>query len=271
MQEPVCNAYLDNAATTPVIDEAIEAMNDVLRHTWGNPSSPHGAGYAAKEVLEQSRATIAECLGVDADEIFFTSGATEANNLAVRGACMARKDESRRIVTSSLEHASVTRSVRGMRREGWDVEHIEDVAGDFDMEQLRGALLKPTTLISAMRVQNELDWLLPVPEIVAARDECAPSALVHCDATQSFGKLPTPPREWGVDLLTIAGHKIGGPRGIGALYVKRGTQMFTNAFGGGQERGLRSGTEPVFLAAGFAVAAKRLARIARRISLMRMG
>ena len=96
MQEPVCNAYLDNAATTPVIDEAIEAMNDVLRHAWGNPSSSHRVGYAAKEVLEQSRATIAECLGVDADEIFFTSGATEANNLAVRGACMARKDESRR-------------------------------------------------------------------------------------------------------------------------------------------------------------------------------
>lgn len=257
MQEPVCNAYLDNAATTPVIDEAIEAMNDVLRHAWGNPSSPHRVGHAAKEVLEQSRTTIAECLGVDADEIFFTSGATEANNLAVRGACMARKGESRRIVTSSLEHASVTRSVRGMRREGWDVEHIEDVAGDFDMEQLRRALLKPTTLISVMRVQNELGWLLPVPEIVAARDELAPSALVHCDATQSFGKLSTPPRDWGVDLLTIAGHKIGGPRGIGALYVKRGTQMFTNAFGGGQERGLRSGTEPVFLAAGFAVAAKK--------------
>ena len=110
MQEPACNAYLDNAATTPVIDEAIEAMNDVLRHAWGNPSSSHRVGYAAKEALEQSRATIAECLGVDADEIFFTSGATEANNLAVRGACMARKGESRRIVTSSLEHASVTRS-----------------------------------------------------------------------------------------------------------------------------------------------------------------
>lgn len=150
MQEPVCNAYLDNAATTPVIDEAIEAMNDVLRHAWGNPSSSHRVGYVAKEVLEQSRATIAECLGVDADEIFFTSGATEANNLAVRGACMARKDKSRRIVTSSLEHASVTRSVRGMRREGWDVEHIEDVAGDFDMGQLRCALLKPTTLISGL-------------------------------------------------------------------------------------------------------------------------
>ena len=98
MQEPACNAYLDNAATTPVIDEAIEAMNDVLRHAWGNPSSSHRVGYAAKEVLEQSRATIAECLGVDADEIFFTSGETEANNLAVRGACMARKDKSRRIV-----------------------------------------------------------------------------------------------------------------------------------------------------------------------------
>ncbi len=257
MQEPLCNAYLDNAATTPVIDEAIEAMNDVLRHAWGNPSSPHRVGYAAKDILEQARATIAECLDVDADEIYFTSGSTEANNLAVRGACMARKGESRRIVTSSLEHASVTRSVRGMRREGWDVEHIEDVGGNFDMEQLRSALQKPTTLITVMRVQNELGWLLPVPEIVSMRDELSPGTIVHCDATQSFGKLPTTPRDWGVELLTIAGHKIGGPRGIGALYVKRGTHMFTTAFGGGQERGLRSGTEPVFLAAGFAVAAKK--------------
>ena len=170
---------------------------------------------------------------------------------------MARKGESRRIVTSSLEHASVTRSVRGMRREGWDVEHIEDVGGNFDMEQLRSALQKPTTLITVMRVQNELGWLLPVPEIVSMRDELSPGTIVHCDATQSFGKLPTTPRDWGVELLTIAGHKIGGPRGIGALYVKRGTHMFTTAFGGGQERGLRSGTEPVFLAAGFAVAAKK--------------
>ena len=253
---PSCNAYLDNAATTPTLPCAIDAMNDAMRNAWGNPSSAHAIGREAKAVLESARARLASCLGVDADEIYFMSGATEANNLAVRGACMARKKESRRIVTSSLEHASVTRSVRGMRREGWSVEHIEDIAGEFDMSQFRRALAKPTTLITVMRVQNELGWTMPTADIVAARNELSPHTLVHCDATQAFGKIPLSPRELGVDLLTITGHKIGGTRGIGALYVKRGTNMFTNAFGGGQEQGLRSGTEAVFLAAGFAAAAQ---------------
>ncbi len=260
MHAPLCNAYLDNAATMPTLPEVIDVMNEVMRDAWGNPSSEYEIGRVAKEALERARAEIAECLGVDADEIYFTSGSTESNNLAVRGACMARKKETRRIITSSLEHASVTRSIRGMRREGWEVVHIDDVAGQFDMEKLREELATPTTLLSVMYVQNELGWIMPIEEIVAARNELAPGTLVHCDATQAFGKIPVKPRELGVDLLTIAAHKIGGPRGIGALYVKRGTKMFTNAFGGGQEQGLRSGTEPVFLAAGFAVAAKKATR-----------
>ena len=188
-----CNAYLDNAATTPVIDEAIEAMNDVLRHAWGNPSSSQGG-----LCRERGARTIAchdrpNASSVDADEVFFTSGATEANNLAVRGACMARKDESRRIVTSSLEHASVTRSVRGMRRECWDVEHIEDVAGDFDMEQLRRALLKPTTLISVMRVQNELGWMLPVPRNRRCSRRTRPKCACPLRCNAILRKLSTPP------------------------------------------------------------------------------
>lgn len=257
VQAPLCNAYLDNAATMPILPAAADAMNEALREAWGNPSSEYEIGRIAKNALNQARAEIASCLDVDPDEIYFTSGSTESNNLAVRGACMARKKETRRIITSSLEHASVTRSVRGMRREGWEVVHIEDVAGDFDIAKLQDELEVPTTLVSVMHVQNELGWIMPIEEIVSARNELAPGTLVHCDATQSFGKIPVNPRELGVDLLTIAAHKIGGPRGIGALYVKRGTLMFTNAFGGGQEQGLRSGTEPVFLAAGFAVAAKQ--------------
>lgn len=249
--------YLDNAATTPTRPEAIEVMERVMRTAWGNPSSVHAAGRRAKEVLEESRAAIADVLGVDAREVYFTSGATESNNLAVRGVCSARRDAPGQIVTSTLEHASVTRSVRGMRREGgWKVSYIDAVAGKLDLDQLRGVLESaPTTLITVMNVQNEVGYVFPSGEIGRIRDELAPDAVFHVDATQAFGKLPVAPREWHADLLSAASHKIGGPRGIGALYVRDGVKMHTNAFGGGQERGLRSGTEPVFLAAGFACAA----------------
>ena len=246
--------YLDNAATTPTRPEAIERMGEVMRTAWGNPSSVHAAGCRAKEVLEESRAVVAGALGVAPDEVFFTSGATESNNLAVRGVCSARRETPGQIVTSTLEHASVTRSVRGMRREGgWKVSYIDAVGGALDLDQLRCALDGvPTTLITIMNVQNEVGYVFPSEKIGRIRDELSPDALFHVDATQAFCKLSAKPREWHADLVSVASHKIGGPRGIGALYVRDGVKMHTNAFGGGQERGLRSGTEPVFLAAGFA-------------------
>lgn len=246
--------YLDNAATTPTRPEAIERMDEVMRTAWGNPSSVHAAGCSAKEVLEESRAVVAGALGVAPDEVFFTSGATESNNLAVRGVCSARRETPGQIVASTLEHASVTRSVRGMRREGgWKVSYIDAVGGALDLDQLRCALDGvPTTLITIMNVQNEVGYVFPSEKIGCIRDELSPDALFHVDATQAFCKLSAKPREWHADLVSVASHKIGGPRGIGALYVRDGVKMHTNAFGGGQERGLRSGTEPVFLAAGFA-------------------
>ncbi len=254
----VAETYLDNAATTRTRPEAIERMNEVMRDTWGNPSSVHAAGKRAKAVLEEARADVADALGVDAHEVYFTSGATESNNLAVRGVCSARRENPGQIVTSALEHASVTRSVRGMRREGgWKVSYIDAVGGKLDLDQLREALDgTPTTLITIMNVQNEVGYIFPSAKVGRVRDELAPDAVYHVDATQAFGKLPVNPREWGADLASVASHKIGGPRGIGALYVREGLAMHTNAFGGGQEGGLRSGTEPVFLAAGFACAAK---------------
>ena len=246
--------YLDNAATTPTRPEAIERMDEVMRTAWGNPSSVHAAGCRAKEVLEESRAVVAGALGVAPDEVFFTSGATESNNLAVRGVCSVRRETPGQIVTSTLEHASVTRSVRGMRREGgWKVSYLDAVGGALDLDQLRCALDGvPTTLITIMNVQNEVGYVFPSEKIGCIRDELSPDALFHVDATQAFCKLSAKPREWHADLVSVASHKIGGPRGIGALYVRDGVKMHTNAFGGGQERGLRSGTEPVFLAAGFA-------------------
>lgn len=246
-------AYLDNAATTPTRPEVIERMNEVMARAWGNPSSLHFEGRRAKEVLEESRAVVAGALGVSPDEVYFTSGATEANNLAIAGACRARAVERGRIITSTLEHASVTRSIRGMRREGWDVSYVDAVGGKLDVEQLREELAQgPVTLVSIMRVQNEVGYIFPVDKVGAVVAELAPDAVFHVDAVQAFCKLPVAPREWGADLVSVASHKIGGPRGIGALYARDGLKMFTTAFGGGQERGLRSGTEPVFLAAGFA-------------------
>lgn len=249
-------AYLDNAATTKPRPEVVQVMMRELRN-YGNASSVHALGKEAKRVLEDSRAVIAAALGAESDEVFFTSGGTESNNLAIRGSVMARGIGAGRIITSALEHPSVTRSVRGLKREGdCCVSYVEAVHGNFDLEACARFLQEPTTLVTVMSVQNELGYRLPIPEIVKLRNEYAPNALVHTDAVQAFGKIDVPVHEWGVDLASLSAHKIGGPKGIGALFVKRGTNMFTTAFGGGQERGLRSGTEPVYLAAGFAEAVR---------------
>lgn len=256
--------YLDNAATTPMDPQVVEAMNEAIASAWANPSSPHSAGKRARAALTQARETIADALGVEPEEIYFTSGSTESNNLAVRGTCLARRDNPGQIVTSSLEHASVTRSVRGMRRDyQWPCEYIEAPNGQLDLGQLREVLQKaPTTLITMMRVQNEVGWVFPIDKVASIREEFAPDALLHCDATQSFGKMPTKPKDLGCDLLTAGAHKIGGPRGIGILYAKKGLKLFSTAFGGGQEQGLRSGTEPVYLAVGMAKAVElRMARL----------
>lgn len=173
----IAESYLDNAATTPTRSEAIERMNEVMRDAWGNPSSVHAVGMRAKEVLEESRATIAGALGVEPDEVYFTSGATESNNLAVRGVCSARRDNPAKIITSTLEHASVTRSVRGMRREmNWPVTYIDAIDGKLDLGQLRDALTEsPTSLITIMNVQNEVGYIFPSAEIGRMRDELAPT------------------------------------------------------------------------------------------------
>lgn len=248
--------YLDNAATTKPRPEVVQVMMRELQN-YGNASSTHALGRRAKRVLEESRAVVAEALGAEPDEVFFTSGGTESNNLAIRGSVMARGVGAGRVITSALEHPSVTRSVRGLKREGdCKVSYVEAVHGNFDLEACARFLREPTTLVTVMAVQNELGYRMPIPQIVELRNELAPDALVHTDAVQAFGKIAVPVHEWGVDLASLSAHKIGGPKGIGALFVKRGTKMFTNAFGGGQEKGLRSGTEPVYLAAGFAEAVR---------------
>ncbi len=247
-------AYLDNAATTKPDPRVVETVCAVMEDGFGNASAEHARGRRARTLLEESRQTIADALGVQAAEVYFTSGGTESNNLAITGSCRACRGERTEIVTSSLEHASVTKAVRGLKREGWPVHYVSARGGRYDSDGLSACLNERTALVTTMLVQNEIGYILPVEEIVAARDRLAPRALVHTDAVQALGKIRLKPRELGVDLASMSGHKIGGPQGIGALYVKAGTAMFTTAFGGGQERGLRSGTEALPLIAGFAKA-----------------
>lgn len=247
-------AYLDNAATTKPDPRVVETVCMVMEEGFGNASAEHARGRRARTLLEESRQTIADALGVHAAEVYFTSGGTESNNLAITGSCRACRNKRNEIVASSLEHAAVTKTVRGLKREGWPVHYVSAYDGVYDTDGLGSFLNGRTALVTTMLVQNEIGYILPVEEIVAARDRLAPRALVHTDAVQAFGKIRFRPHDLGVDLASMSGHKIGGPQGIGALYVKAGTDMFTTAFGGGQERGLRSGTEALPLVAGFAKA-----------------
>jgi cysteine desulfurase len=253
--------YLDNAATAPLYTSVIETVACALKNDYGNPSSQHARGRAAKAILEESRVTIAHTLGVYPDEIYFTSGGTESNNLAIMGACAAyeRRHGVGTIVTTALEHPSVTKTVRGLKRSGWSVSYLDAAGGKLDLEALRRAVCKKQDicLISAMSVQNELGYRFPLNKIVdAGRASAASPVLIHTDAVQAYGKYLLDVRAMDVDLLSFCSHKIGGPKGIGALYVRRGTELFTTAFGGGQEGGLRSGTEALPLIAGFAEAAR---------------
>lgn len=249
-------SYLDNAATVKPHPEVVEAVMSVMRDGFGNASASHARGSRARDLLESCRSVVADALEVDPSCLYFTSGGTESNNLAIRGACLASARQSGEIVVSCIEHASVTKTVRGLKREGWPVRYVGLSHGAFDASRWERAASDATVLFSCMSVQNEVGMRLDAQRVVDVRDRCAPRALVHTDGVQAFGKVPFFPERIGVDLASISAHKIGGPQGIGALYVKQGTPMFTTAFGGGQERGLRSGTEPLALAAGFAAAVR---------------
>lgn len=247
--------YLDNAATTKPYPLVVEAVGETMRTFYGNASAQYRRGLQAHELLEKSRSVVAGALGVDPQEVYFTSGGTESNNLALVGACKAARglDAQRtELIVSAVEHASVTKTARGLKREGWCVHYIRAKNGNFALDVLRSKLNEHTALVSVMSVQNEVGFCLPVREVVHIKNEIAPGALVHTDAVQAFGKIAFHPRDLGVDLASISGHKIGGPQGIGALYVREGTPLYTTAFGGGQERGLRSGTQAIPLIVGFA-------------------
>jgi cysteine desulfurase len=250
--------YLDHNATTPVLPEVLEAMLPYLREHFGNPSSAHVYGSLAHAAVEKARAQVALLVGAEPDEIVFTSGGTEASNLAIRGVAAALPSR-RALVTSTVEHPATAAPCRALEAEGWKVARIAvDAQGQVDVDAARAALADGPALVTLIHAQNETGVLQPVAEIARAARERG--VLVHADAAQSAGKVSLDVRALDVDLLGVAGHKLYAPKGVGVLYVRRGTPLRPVLLGAGHERGLRPGTENVAGIAGLGMACE----IARR-------
>lgn len=256
-------AYLDNSATTAVCRAAADKAYEMMTACWGNPSSLHTVGFEAEREMEAARSAVAGLLGAAPDTLTFTSGGTEANNLAIFGAAAAKARGGRHIVTTAMEHPSVAAACGQLEKEGWEVTRlVPDGSGCVPLSALEAALRPDTMLVSMMLVNNETGAILPVEEAAPLVRRLAPRALLHCDAVQAFGKLPIRVRPMDVDLLTVSGHKIHAPKGCGALYVKKGVRILPRAFGGGQERGLRPGTEATPAIAAFGAAAAAVPELA---------
>ncbi len=251
--------YLDNAATTPVLPEAAERARALMVEEFGNPSSLHTRGFRARQALEESREAIAGKLGAAPQELVFTGGGTEGNNLAILGAAQARRRLGDKIVTTAIEHDSVLGAMQELERQGFRVAYVKPQGdGRVPLEALAEEIDGDTVLVSVMAVNNETGARQPVEELARAIKRRKAPALLHTDAVQAFGKILFSPAKWGVDLCTLSAHKIHGPKGVGALYIKKGARLLPRSFGGGQERALRPGTESLPLIGAFAQAAKLL-------------
>ncbi len=251
--------YLDNSATTRVCEEAARAAQSAMTETFGNPSSLHRLGLEAEKLLRRSRAVIADTLGARDEEIWFTSCGTESDNTAIAGVWESRRKTGKRVITTAVEHPAVLAPCRRLQELGADVIYLPVKRdGTFDMDAFREALTPDTILVSVMHVNNETGAVMPVAEIKQAMLEVGSSALLHTDAVQSYGKLKIDAGELGADLLSVSGHKIHAPKGIGALYVRKGVHIPPLILGGGQEKGRRSGTESLPLIAAFAAAAEKV-------------
>ena len=264
--------YLDHAATTPVPREVADAMYAVLTEQFGNPSSQYQLGLDMKRKVEDWRKTVASALGCDPKQLFFTSCGTEGDNWAVTAACWQNRHVGKHIVTTAVEHNAVLESCKWMEQQGYEVTYLTpDTNGDITAEQVLSAVRPDTALVSVMLVNNETGNIFPIAHIAQGLAAKNPKALLHTDAVQGFLKVPFTAKSLGADFITISGHKIGGPKGIGALYIgPRVRNPRPLLAGGGQEGGLRSGTEATAQIAGFAKAvelrteglADKLARMA---------
>ena len=260
--------YFDYAATTPVRGEVIAAMTAALEQ-FGNPSSRYPYGAQAAKRVKEDRATVAQALGCAPDEVFFTSCGTEGDNWAIRKGVEMNRRKGRHIVTTAVEHAAVLETCKDLEQQGYEVTYLKpDKTGHIAVDDLRAALRPDTVLVSMMLVNNELGTVFPIAQCVQAVKDYDRGILFHCDAVQGFLKLPTVLTGLGTDLVTVSGHKLGAPKGVGALYVKKGVRLRPLLTGGGQEEGLRSGTEATAQIAGFAEACRQI--MADRTRLERM-
>lgn len=249
--------YLDYAATAPVRPEAIQAATEAMTDGWGNPSSQHALGRAAVKGLAGWRVDVAGALGCAPEELVFTSCGSESDNWAIRAAVEKNRRKGKHIITTAVEHAAVLEPCKALERQGWEVTYLTpDTRGNIAPDAVAKALREDTVLVSMMLVNNELGTILPVAQAAQAIRDAGSPALLHCDAVQGFLKVPFTPAKLGADLLSISGHKIHAPKGIGGLYVRKGLRIPPMVYGGGQENGLRSGTEATAQIAAFAAAAR---------------
>lgn len=262
--------YFDNSATTRVCDEAAAKAAEMMTKNYGNPSSLHAMGFRAEQELRAAREAVADQLGAKPEEIYFTSGGTESNNIALFGAAHARKKRGNRIVTTQVEHPSVLNAVKRLEQEGFEVVRLKpDRQGKIAPEAVREAVTPETILVSMMAVNNEVGSILPVEAAADAIEEKQAPALLHIDAVQAFGKLPLRVHRLRADLMSVSAHKIHGPKGVGALFVRRGAHIEPLTYGGGQEKDMRPGTESMPLIAAFGAAVRALPDAEAELTVMR--
>ena len=247
--------YLDNSSTTKPYDEVCKKVFDVMKDNYGNPSSLHRLGISAEKEIKEAKESVANALGVRPDEIYFTSGGTEADNIAIKGVCLGSRK--RHIVTTPIEHPAVLNTLADLEENGYKVDEIPiDNDGIVILEEFEKLLTDDTALVTAMRVNNEIGSLQPIKEMSEIIKRKCPDCKLHVDAVQGFCKVPCRQSDLGADLITISGHKIHGPKGTGALFIKKGTKISPIVFGGGQQNGIRPGTENVPGIAGLGLATK---------------
>lgn len=252
-------AYLDNSATTKAFDEVKDIMVETMLKDYGNPSSMHLRGVEAEKYVKEARENIAKTLKVDEKEIVFTSGGTESNNMAIIGTALANRRAGNHIITTAVEHASVHNTMEFLAEQGFRITYLNvNESGVINIKDLEDAICDDTILISVMYVNNEIGSVMPISEIAEVIKAKKPDVVFHVDAIQAYGKYHIYPRRMGIDLLSVSGHKIHGPKGSGFLYVRDKLKIKPIIYGGGQQKGMRSGTENVPGIAGIGVAAKKI-------------
>lgn len=247
--------YFDNASTTALSEPVLELVYKMLKEEYANPSSLHSAGFEVEKLITGAREQLAKALRVSAEDIYFTSGGTEANNTAILGAARAAKKQGMHLITSVIEHPSAADSFRQLEEEGFEVTYLPvDEKGYVSVDSLKAAMREDTTLVSIMYVNNEVGAIQDIPALATAAKAVNPQCVFHTDCVQAFGKHKIPSQ--CVDMISVSGHKIHAPKGVGALYVKKGIRLKNLHFGGGQEKGVRPGTENTASIIGFGLAAE---------------